>query len=157
MILGQVFTPKAININLVSEDKEEVFEELIEEFISLQPTLDRSEVLASIQEREEKMSTGILPGIAVPHGKSSAFSEIKGVIGLSANGIDYESLDLKPVHVIFMLISPIENTEEHLQVLKVLAQILEDPSFYRTVMSAKTPEQVYDILCSFEEEHSLLF
>jgi mannitol/fructose-specific phosphotransferase system IIA component (Ntr-type) len=157
MILGQVFTPKAINVNLVSEDKDEVFEEMVEEFIALQPSLDRSEVLASIQEREDKMSTGIIPGIAVPHGKSSFFSEIKGAIGLSTDGIDYDSLDQKPVHAVFMLISPLENSEEHLQVLKVLAQILEDPSFYRTIMSAKSPEEVYDILCSFEEEHSLLF
>lgn len=157
MILGQVFTPKAINVNLVSEDKDEVFEEMIEEFVALQPDLDREELLNSIQEREDKMTTGILTGVAVPHGKSSAFSTIKGAIGLSVDGIDYDSLDQKLVHAVFMLVSPLENREEHLQVLKILAQILEDPTFYRALMSAKTPEKVYNVLCLYEEEHSLNF
>ncbi|OJF76905.1 MAG: PTS sugar transporter subunit IIA [Treponema sp. CETP13] len=157
MILGQVFTPKAINVNLVSEDKDEVFEEMIEEFVYLQPDLDRTELLNSVQEREDKMTTGIMPGIAVPHGKSSAFNGIKGAIGLSSDGIDYDALDQKPVHAVFMLVSPIENREEHLQVLKVLAKILEDPRFFRKLMSSKTPEEVYDTICSFEEEHTINF
>ena len=157
MILGQVFSPRAINVNLVSEDKDEVFEEMIEEFIALQPNLDRTEILDSIQEREDKMTTGIMPGIAVPHGKSSVFSGIKGAVGLSINGIDYDSLDQKPVHAVFMLISPVENSEDHLQVLKVLAKILEDPRFFRRLMSSKTPEEVYDTICSFEEEHTIGF
>lgn len=157
MILGQVFSPKAINVNLVSEDKDEVFEEMIEEFIALQPNLDRAEILESIQEREDKMTTGIMPGIAVPHGKSSAFSGIKGAIGLSVNGIDYDSLDQKPVHAVFMLISPVENREDHLQVLKILAKILEDPRFVRKLMSSKTAEEAFDIVCSFEEEHTIDF
>ena len=155
MILWQVFTPKAINVNLVSEDKDEVFEEMIEEFVFLQPDLDRTELLNSVQEREDKMTTGIMPGIAVPHGKSSAFAGIKGAIGLSSDGIDYDALDQKPVHAVFMLVSPIENREEHLQVLKILAKILEDPRFFRMLMASKTAEEAYDTLCSFEEEHTV--
>ncbi|HZK20081.1 MAG TPA: PTS sugar transporter subunit IIA [Treponemataceae bacterium] len=157
MILRHVFTPGMININLLSEDKDEVFEEMIEEFVAFQPELDRSELLESIQEREDKMSTGIIPGIAVPHGKTASISGIKGAIGLSADGIDYDSLDQKPVHAVFMLISSPENNEDHLQVLKVLAQILEDRSFYRTLMAAKTPEEVCDIIYSFEEQYTMPF
>ncbi|AEE17127.1 PTS sugar transporter subunit IIA [Treponema brennaborense] len=151
MILGQVFDPKSVNISLESTDKDEVFEELVESLVAVQPGLNRAEALAAVQEREAKLSTGIGRGVAVPHGICSGVSGVKGAIGISRGGIEYDSLDKAPVRIIFMLLSGRDECEYHLQVIKRLAQILEDPSFVDIILSKTTPQDVYDTLVRFED------
>ena len=99
MVLGQIFSPEAISVNLQSESKDEVFEELVEKLVEVYSGLDRTKVLNALLEREQKMSTGIFPGIAVPHARTDMVDKVCGVIGVSKKGIDYDSLDKKPVHL----------------------------------------------------------
>lgn len=152
MVLSRVFSPKAINIQLESDDKDEVFEELIEVLAQDNPNFDRQSVLAAIQDRESKMSTGIMPAIAVPHGKTDAVTGVQGVVGISHKGIDYQSLDSQPVHLIILLLSASNSCEFHLRVLRRLARILAIPSFYSEVMIQKSAQDVYDLICSYEEK-----
>ena len=152
MLLDKVFNPKAVNIDLKSEDKDEVFEELIEELVSVNPSLDRSVALAAVKEREVKMSTGIMSGIAVPHAKTSAVTDVQGAIGISRSGIDYDALDGKPVHLIVLILSGADSTELHLRVLKRLARLLENSEFYAELMEQKTAEAAYNVFCKYEKE-----
>lgn len=152
MILGKVFSPKTISINLKSEDREEAFEELAVLLHASYPEIDREEALKVIREREEKMSTGIKAGIAVPHGKISTAKGVQGVIGISHSGIDYESLDGKPVHLIFMLLSSPDECEYHLRVLRHLSQILDKPGFYDEIMNQQSADGVYSVLCRYETQ-----
>ena len=152
MLLDKVFNPKAVNIDLKSEDKDEVFEELIEELVSVNPSLDRSVALAAVKEREAKMSTGIMSGIAVPHAKTSAVTDVQGAIGISRSGIDYDALDGKPVHLIVLILSGADSTELHLRVLKRLAHLLENSEFYAELMEQKTAEAAYNVFCKYEKE-----
>ncbi|ERJ92635.1 PTS sugar transporter subunit IIA [Treponema lecithinolyticum] len=152
MLLDKVFNPKAVNIDLKSEDKDEVFEELIEELVSVNPSLDRSVALAAVKEREAKMSTGIMSGIAVPHAKTSAVTDVQGAIGISRSGIDYDALDGKPVHLIVLILSGADSTELHLRVLKRLARLLENSEFYAELMEQKTAEAAYNVFCKYEKE-----
>ena len=151
MILGQVFSPKGINTHLESTEKDEVLEEMVEEFITLDLSLNRSTILEAILEREAKLSTGIGHGVAVPHGMTSSFSGVKGVIGISREGIDFDSFDKAPVHLIFMLMSGPQDCEYHVQVIKRLAQVLELPGFMETIASKTTAQDIYDALIQFEE------
>lgn len=152
MLLDKVFNPRAVNIDLKSEDKDEVFEELIEELVSVNPSLDRSVALAAVKEREAKMSTGIMSGIAVPHAKTSAVTDVQGAIGISRSGIDYDALDGKPVHLIVLVLSGADSTELHLRVLKRLARLLENSEFYAELMEQKTAEAAYNVFCKYEKE-----
>lgn len=153
MILGDVFSSKAIKINLESESKDEVFEELVEELVASQPGIDRHKVLGAIRSRESLMSTGIKHGIAIPHGKTDAVSGVRGVIGISRNGIDYDSLDKSPVYVVFLLVSSYADSEFHLQALKRLALVLEDPSFFESLIAQNDAQGVYDTLCNYENKN----
>ena len=150
MVLGQIFSPKTIVTELESEDKDEVFEELVESIVSVQPKLDRDAAISALQEREAKMSTGIIHGIAVPHGIVDSVEGIQGAIGISHNGIEYEALDNAPVNLIFMLLISPEEREKHLQVLSSLSKMFQNPDFTRALMEKKTSEEVYDVLCAFE-------
>lgn len=152
MILGKVFNPKAISINLESEEREEAFEELAVLLHSSYPEIDREEALKVIREREQKMSTGIKAGVAVPHGKISTAKGVQGVIGISRKGIDYESLDGKPVHLVFMLLSSPDECEYHLRVLRHLSQILDKPGFFDEIMNQQDAAGVYSVLCKYETQ-----
>lgn len=151
MILSNVFSSHVINIDLESDDKDEVFEELVENFVAGVPELNRSDVLSALLEREEMLSTGIGNYVAVPHGVCSGFSGVKGLIAISKKGIDFDSVDDLPVHLFFVLISGENDCEYHLQVIKRIAEILKEPYFVKTILSKTTPQDVFDTLIRFEE------
>lgn len=156
MLLQQIFSPARIKVDLESEDKEEVFEELVDVLVrDGGKNYPRADVLAAIREREAKMSTGIKKGIAIPHGKTASIQGIIGVLGLSTGGIDYSSLDGEPVHLVFMIISSTRDSEFHLQALKALARLLEDPEFCIKLAQARTPAEAFSILKSYEDVVSL--
>lgn len=150
MVLGQVFSPKTIIVNLESEDKDEVFEELVDSIISVQPQLNRTAAVEALQERESKMSTGIVHGIAVPHGITDSVNGVVGAIGISQKGIDYDALDNAPVHLVFMLLISPEEREKHLQILSSLLKVLQNPNSVNLLMEKKSAKEVYDTLCAFE-------
>ena len=152
MVLGEVFSPDAITIDLQSEDKDEVLAELVEQLVSHFPGADRSQILSSVENRERKMSTGIIPGLAIPHGKSESLKGIHGVIGISRAGIDFDSLDGKPVHLFLLIISSSDESEKHLFVLKRIAHILENKTFFNEIMEQKSSADVHSVLCRYEHQ-----
>ena len=151
MLLKDIFLPDRINVDLESEDKDEVFEELVDNLVTSYGIDDRDEILEAIRQREEKMSTGIKSGIALPHGKTDKVKGIHGAIGISKSGIDYDALDGKPVYLLFLLVSSQEDAEQHLRTLKKIAQILEMQDFYNEISKADKPEIAYRILSKYEE------
>jgi PTS system fructose-specific IIC component/PTS system nitrogen regulatory IIA component len=150
MILGQVFNIKSINMNLESDTKDEVFEELLESIIAAHPEVDRADALAALHEREAKMSTGIGKGIAVPHGKISSVKGVIGAIGRSKKGIDYDALDNAPVSLIFMLLTDPSDLEFHLTVLKRLSRLMDSHAFVSSFTNQTTAQDAYDAVCKFE-------
>jgi PTS system fructose-specific IIC component/PTS system nitrogen regulatory IIA component len=152
MLLQQVFTPGRIKIGLESEEKDELFEELVD-LVARQDSrgFPRASVLSAIHEREDKMSTGIKKGIALPHGKAEGVDSLIGALGISKKGIDYDSLDGEPVYLVFLLVSSPTEAELHLRALKRLARLLDDPEFYTELMAAESPEKAFQILKSFED------
>lgn len=151
MILEWGFSPKTVVMDLESVDKDELFEEMVEAIVRVHPEVERAEALEALRERESKMSTGIMHSIAVPHGNCSTVEEVLGAVGISHKGIDYDSLDKAPVHLVFMVLCNPEKPEMHLSVLKELSTVLQSPTFLKEVMEKKTPQEVYDLLCSFKD------
>jgi len=151
MQLQDLFSPGTIKLDLSAVDKDEVFEELTDFLVRAHNLSVREEILDAIHEREEKMSTGVHRGIAVPHGKTDAVDRLLGVIGISKQGIDYDALDGHPVHLIFLLVSSAENTGPHLKMLRNIATLLQNPQFYPDLIAAKSADQAYRTLCHYEE------
>ena len=151
MLLSEVFVPEFIKTDLESEDKEEVFEELVDHFCRVTKLDVRENVLTALREREAKMSTGIQNGIAIPHGKTTAVERVYGVLGVSKKGIEYDSLDGNPVHLVLMILAPPVEAERHLHLLQRMAEVLRNPSFYKDVISAENPQAAYAIIKRYEE------
>lgn len=152
MLLQQVFTPGRIKIGLESEEKDELFEELVDLVASHDKrAFPRGAAMAAIKEREAKMSTGIKKGIALPHGKAEGVEGLVGAIGISRRGIDYDALDGEPVFLVFLLVSSPNDSELHLRALKRLARLLDDAEFYTSLVACETPEQAFGVIKSYED------
>jgi PTS system fructose-specific IIC component/PTS system nitrogen regulatory IIA component len=150
-LLSEVFTPNLIKVNLEAEDRDEVFEELVDVFCSMKQSDVREEILAGIREREKLMSTGIQKGIAIPHGRVDTLDNLYGVLGISSRGVDYDALDGEPVHLLFMIFMP-KDSEKHLRVLKRIAELLLNPQFYTDMISQKDAQSVFNTLKRYEDE-----
>lgn len=151
MILQDVLLPEFIKIDMEAQDKDEAFEELVDHYCQADKTDAHDEILKAIVSREAKMSTGIHKGIAIPHGKTSAVKTIRGVLGVSKKGIHYDSLDGEPVYLLFMIISPLEDSEKYLRLLKHLALLIENPQFQSELQMQKDPQGAYKIVRKYEE------
>jgi nitrogen PTS system EIIA component len=151
MLLQRVFAPGRMKIGLESQDKDELFEELVD-LLAKDGGRDypRVSVLTAVREREDKMSTGIKKGIALPHGKAEGLSGLSGALGISRRGIEYASLDGEPVYLVFMLVSSPRDSELHLAALKRLAILLDEPEFYTDLLRADTPERASSIIRNYE-------
>lgn len=151
MVLGQVFPKDTIVVNLSSTEKDELFEELLETIYSHHPCFDRGEALKVLNERESKMTTGIMHSVGIPHALIPSIKSAIGAIGISKEGIDYDSLDKAPVHVVFMIIGNEDGTEQHIQILKQLASVLQIKGFVDELVSLNSASEVYNFICTSEE------
>jgi PTS system fructose-specific IIC component/PTS system nitrogen regulatory IIA component len=146
--LGEIFDPRSIKIGLEHNDKAEVLAELVEAIGAAHPDFDREEMLAAINEREGKMSTGIASGVAIPHGYCRGIGAIAGAVGISPAGIEYQALDDRPVHVVFMLVMGESRREDHLRVLNRIFALVKSEAFTR-LREAKSAGELHGILSRF--------
>ncbi|MDE5899037.1 MAG: PTS sugar transporter subunit IIA [Treponemataceae bacterium] len=157
-MLSDVIKPENIVIDLESTDKDVLFAEMIEALVRLYPSIDRDEALAALEDRECKANTCVMPGIAVPHAGCRSVQETVAVLGISRDGVDYEvsggAADGSPlVHVVVMLLFELGNAERHLQILADCASVLRVPEFYRSVLSAKSAQDVCSVIRECEAEY----
>ena len=144
-MLSEIFDPRTIKLNLEGKTKEMVFNELVNVIADIHPQCNRAEIYTAIKEREEKMSTGIGCGIAIPRASCTGITNIAGAIGISREGIDYGAMDNKPVYVVFLLALNDRANENHLHVLNLIFKLAQSEAI--TMMkNAKNAEEIHAIL-----------
>jgi PTS system fructose-specific IIC component/PTS system nitrogen regulatory IIA component len=124
---------------------------MVSHFCAVTKSGKREEILAALRDRESKMSTGVHPGIAIPHGKTGAVDRSYGVMGISRGGIDYDALDGKPVYLVFMELAPPVEAEKHLHLLRRIAELLRNKEFYTDCLAAKDVKGIYEVLKKYED------
>ena len=146
MDLNTVLTADTINLHLKGTTKEEIINELLDILVSAKKILNREDALAAIMDREQKMSTGMKHGIAIPHGKSNTIDDLVACIGISDNAIDFDSLDHLPCRIFIMTLSPVEKTGPHLQFLAEISLLFKSAEKRKEILDAQTPEEIIQIL-----------
>lgn len=139
---------KAICADLAAEDKEGVIEELVGALVTagaIQAS-ERDSIVKCIMKREELGSTGIGRGVAVPHTKHPSVEELVGTVGVSAEGVDFTSLDGEKVQLFFLLVSPPGRPGDHLRALENISRQLRDDTFCRFLKQSKTAEDIQQLL-----------
>ena len=152
MFLYEVFPPELIKTGLTADNKDGVFQEMVDHFCLTGKAGTRDEILEVLWDRESKMSTGITNGVAIPHGITDSVDSVHGILGISKTGIDYDALDKKPVHLVFMLLAPKNLTERYMQLLAHLAELLENPDFIKDLAAQTDPESANQILNQYEKK-----
>jgi PTS system fructose-specific IIA component/PTS system nitrogen regulatory IIA component len=139
---------KAIQPELAADDKESVIEELVASLIDAGEIKadDKKSIVQAILKREELGSTGIGRGVAVPHTKHPSAEQLTGTVGVSADGVDFNSLDGGKVQLFFLLVSPPDLPQDHLRALENISRQLRDDMFCRFLRQAKSLDDIQQLL-----------
>jgi nitrogen PTS system EIIA component len=108
---------------------------------------DDRELVRILLEREALGSTGVGEGIAIPHGKLSLIPGTIVAFGRSTAGIDFQSLDGKPVHLFFLLVTPADRPGDHLKTLARVSRILRNPLFRENLRTASGRGELRRLIC----------
>lgn len=139
----------AIRPQLQSDDKTSVIVELVGSLVEAgQITADdKAEIIDAVMKREELGSTGIGRGVAVPHTKHTVVDKLVGTVGVSKDGIDFNSLDGENVQLFFLLVSPPDRPGDHLRALENITRHLrENEMFLKFLKQSKTAEDIQQLL-----------
>jgi nitrogen PTS system EIIA component len=141
----------AILTNLSSRDKKGLIEELAAPVARI-IGVSCQDLVRVLMERERLGSTGIGMGIAIPHGKLKSLDSLVMGFGLSRKGVDYDTLDGRPAHLFFMLLTPESSTGLHLKALARIARMLKNESFKEKLFRAQTPDDIISIIQAEDED-----
>ncbi|MHC4616630.1 MAG: PTS sugar transporter subunit IIA [Planctomycetota bacterium] len=150
MILTEVLQPACIKVPLQAKDKKSAINELVDLLDTNGQLLEKNIALDAVFTREQTRSTGIGSGIAIPHGKCKAVKELVMAVGVARQPIDFESIDGKPVTIIILLVSPVDQTGPHIQALARISRLMLDTHFRQSVENADSGEQVYELFSKKE-------
>ena len=151
MKILDVLPKEAILADLKAVDKKGVLEELVVPVANISG-VNREDLVKVLMEREHLGSTGIGDGIGIPHGKVKDLNSLILGFGLSRKGVDFDSMDGRPAHIFFLLITPENSTGLHLKLLARISRILKNDSFKEKLLHATSPDEVYSIIKEEEEE-----
>jgi PTS system nitrogen regulatory IIA component len=146
MNLKTVLTVDTINPHLKGTTKEEIINELLDILVAANKIPDRKAAYNAVMDREQKMSTGMKHGIAIPHGKSPTIQDLVACIGVSDKPVDFDSLDHEPCRIFIMTLSPVEKTGPHLQFLAEISLLFKSADKRHEILAAKSPEELLRIL-----------
>ena len=110
---------------------------------------DYEAALNDILSREGYLSTGLENGLAIPHAKTRGIEELSMVFGLVPDGVEFETLDGKPAHMIFLVLSPVDTPGPHIQALALISRNLKNESTRNQIIKAQSEKEVAEIFRSF--------
>jgi len=146
MNLKKLLSEDTIIFNLKGTTKEEIIREMVDLLVERGRIKDRDEALRVILEREQKMSTGMQHGIAIPHGKTDTVDKLVTAMALKKEGVDFGSMDGKPSTIFIMTISSISRTGPHIQFLSEISQVLNDPDKRERILQSQNAAQILEVL-----------
>lgn len=131
MDLNDFLGPDPINVELQATNRWEVIDELMNHLVTRRkiPAEHKEAIVAGVKKRETAMSTGIGFGIAIPHTSSEFVSDVVAALGRSRSGVQFDSLDRKPVKLVMLFIVPQGQFQKHVHTLANLAKLLHRGDF----------------------------
>ncbi len=153
MKLADFFVPDAVVPELQSTDRNGVIRELTAS-LATSIGLDEAQAAAvskAVIARENQGSTGFGKGVAVPHVRHAAMKQIAATIGRSSTGVDFAALDRAPVYIVVLLLSPLDNPDQHLASMENIFRHLQRDNFRRFLRQASTKEEINELIREADE------
>ncbi len=151
MKICDVLHKEAILADLKARNKKGILEELVAPVAEI-AKVQQEDLVRVLLERERLGSTGIGGGIGIPHGKMKNLENLVLGFGLSRKGVDFESLDGKPAHIFFLLVTPENSTGLHLKLLARISRILKNETFKNRLLEAGDRDEILGIIMGEDEE-----
>jgi fructose-specific phosphotransferase system IIA component len=153
MKLSEIIPEGAIREDVQATEKEEVIREMVGALVSagrIQESVSKK-IVKALMDREELGSTGIGSGVAVPHAKHDAISDLVCAFGRSKKGISFDALDGEPVHVVFLLLSSKSASGAHLEALAFISRLVRDDKFVRFLRESKDVAEIRELLAEADQ------
>lgn len=148
MKLTDIVHRGAVVAPLKGRERDQVVGELVDALAS-QGGLEagtRDQVHLRVIERELKSTTGFGKGVAVPHAKDSRVKRVGAALGISPQGVEFNSLDRQPVYIVLLLISPEDQPNEHLRAMEAIFKHVDSDVFRRLLRQCQSPEEAWALL-----------
>lgn len=150
MMLSELMNEKLVLLDLKGKKKSEILEEMVECLWTVGGLERKEEFFSSILQREELESTAVGGGVAIPHGRSPSVKRLSVVFARDKKGIDFQSLDNKPVHYIFMIAAPQDVRKEYLQAVAKVARLLRSELMRKRLMEVRTEKEIMNTIKDFD-------
>lgn len=145
MPLSQFVVRDAILPALTGTTRELVVREMVDSLVlaGALPETDRDDIVKAVLRREALGSTGIGRNIAIPHSRHAAVNHLVGSVGVSQNGIPFDSIDGEAVNIFVLLVSPQDRPADHLRALENVVKSMNDDTFVAALKAAKTQDEIW--------------
>ncbi len=140
--------------DLKGNSKEDIINALVDLIGASPKVLDTEKVRTAIFERERLMSTGVGNGFAIPHGKTDAVSDIVAAFAVTSEPIDYQSLDEKPVRLVFLLVGKDNMVGPHIKLLSRISRLMNKEQFRERLLGLESPREILE---TFRHEEASYF
>ena len=146
MRLSEILKPQNIKIGLEATAKTQAIGELVGLLETNGDVTDAKKVMDAVLDREATRTTGIGNGLAIPHGKSPGTPKLAMAIGKPVKPIDFQSIDGRPVTIIWLLTSPPDQSGVHIKALAAISRLMTSDRFRFAMNNAKTGEEMLEIV-----------
>jgi fructose-specific phosphotransferase system IIA component len=138
--LSELLNANAVTLRLKARAKREALVEMTDLLEAAHGFHSQGEILDRVMRREAMMTTGIGYGVAIPHGKARSVDRMAAAVGVSPEGLEFESEDGQLVHLVVLFVSPENATTQHVRVLANISRLLKEESVRTNLREAKSPE-----------------
>jgi len=153
MQLKNHLDPGLTFVKLQATDKSTLLRLLTDKAAEHVPGIDSMDLLRRLEERESTATTGIGNGVAIPHTTVMGLERTICLLAQIPAGVEFDSIDGRPVRFVFMLLSPAEAVWTHLRHLARISRIASSEDFIRDVVAAPDPEAVVELVAREDAKH----
>jgi mannitol/fructose-specific phosphotransferase system IIA component (Ntr-type) len=150
LLLTELLSIERIKIPLQAQSKDALLRELVSVVTNHRSGDEQDEILRAVRERESVLSTGIGHGVAIPHGKSSAVSELRMAAGRAAAPVEFDALDGQPVELFFLLVGPETAAGPHIKALSRISRLVRKDDVRDRLIAARTADEFLTALAEAE-------
>lgn len=151
MKIVDILEDRFVAAQLPGSTKDQVIDAMID-LISQSPrVIDRAKLRKAVFDREQIMSTGVGNGFAIPHGKTDAVTDVVAAFAVTAQPIDYQSLDNRPVRLVFLLVGKESMVGPHIKLLSRISRLMNKEEFRNKLLAAGSQQEILD---AFRQEEA---
>jgi len=152
MLITDILKPECVVVPLRSTTKQQVIYELIDYLAASGGIEDVPGLRKAVWDREMTRTTGIGHGVGIPHGKAQGIDQLQMALGVAHEPIEFGAIDGRPVTLVFLLASAIDQTGPHIQALAGISRMLTRETLREAMQKAASPQEVYALIETYEKE-----